>query len=212
MNFHVIFGLVLCAVQGLMLAALISHARRAVSASGASSVGEAAWCAAGIGWMVYGLGTGSTVLVLSGALACAGSAGVLVLLGRWFTPRERAAGALAFMVVAAGLAVGWWVGGAGGIGTALAIFGVGQFAPQALVLRRYWGSPMPGVSTRASLLRTLNTASWAIYAGAWALLGLARYDWPLIAWGIAGTLVFSLTAWNSWRTSTPKNTPLSATV
>lgn len=93
------------------------------------------------------------------------------------------------VVLAACMAVSTVVCGAGGLSVFLSVFGLVQFVPQIVTsvraIAHRTGAGIPMVSTG---LRALYTATWAVYAGAWGLWGIAfsDVDWPLAVWGAAG--------------------------
>lgn len=201
MNFQTVFGLILCGIQAALLLPLLTHARRHRSALGVSLPGEAAWAAAGLGWMAYGLLAQTPVLILSGALATAGSAGLCLLLRRddsvplrtWNISVLTGVG----LLLALGAATMLW--GLAGLSVVLAVFGVVQFLPQAITIITRWNKPNPGVSVKAAALRGIYTLSWAGYAAGWAVFSTADADWPLITWGVSGAVVFTVQAASTWH-------------
>ena len=154
-----------------------------------------AWVIAGVGWSVYGGLTGSTILVISGALATAGSLAVLLLTGRDVPSAVWRKVAALGAVFAGVMALSTVVFGAVGLAVFLSVFGLVQFVPQIVTslraLRTRTGHGVPVVGTG---LRAAYTATWAIYAGAWWLWGIsfADIDWPLAVWGAAGFVAFGL--------------------
>lgn len=164
-----------------------------------SIVGEASWAAAGIGWIAYGILFHTPVLILSGALATIGSSGICFLLRKAPSARTWTLSALAASSLIIALIIGFLTWGANGVSTVLAVFGVVQFLPQAVNTIRRWNLRNPGVSQSAATLRGLYTLSWAGYAAGWAIFSIGRADWPLIAWGVTGAIVFFAQALSVWR-------------
>lgn len=190
-----VFGAVMVIVQTALLIPLLLHAWRRKSIAGVSVTTEALWSAAGVGWLVYGLGTGSLVLVASGALAFLGSFILLALVRTDISRSDMRAIIAAGALMSASMVISWFLSGASGLGVVLAVFGAVQFLPQLKLTLGSWRESAPGVSPHAAGLRALYTGGWAAYAGGWALLGLTdRVDWPLVAWGLAGVVAFSLQA------------------
>lgn len=195
MDARAITGIALLVVQAVILLPLVIELRRTRSAEGISITSEMAWVIAGVGWSVYGGLTGSTILVISGALATAGSFTVLLLTGKdvdtavW--GKVTALGA----VFAAAMALSAVLYGAVGLAVFLSVFGLVQFVPQIIIsvkaLHTRTGHGVPLVGTA---LRAVYTATWAVYAGAWWLWGMsfAEIDWPLAVWGATGFVAFLL--------------------
>lgn len=195
MEIRAYIGLGLLVVQACIALALIVSLRRTRELAGISLVSETAWVVAGLGWLAYGAATSSAVLVASGALAALGSTAVLVCLrGSIDAKRGRelaAAGAICSAIAIAATAI--W--GTGGLGVFLAVFGLMQFLPQLHVSVRHiahrTGASVP---LAGAALRTIYTATWALYAGAWWLWDMQPHemDWPLAVWGITGAIAFGL--------------------
>lgn len=195
MDAREITGIALLIVQALIILPLIIELRRTRSAEGISITSEMAWVIAGVGWSIYGVLTGSTILVISGALATTGSLAVLLLTGRDVSAAVWRKVAVLGAVFAAVMALSTVFFGAVGLAVFLSIFGLVQFVPQiatslrALRTRTGFGVPLVGTG-----LRAVYTATWAIYAGAWWLWGIsfADIDWPLAVWGATGFVAFGL--------------------
>jgi uncharacterized protein with PQ loop repeat len=188
-------GIALLVIQALIILPLIIELRRTRSAEGISITSEVAWVIAGVGWSIYGALTGSTILVISGALATAGSLAVLLLTGRDVTTDVWRKVAVLGAIFAVAMALSTVFFGAVGLAIFLSIFGLVQFVPQivtslrALRTRTGFGVPLIGTG-----LRAVYTATWAVYAGAWWLWGIsfADIDWPLAVWGATGFVAFGL--------------------
>lgn len=195
MDAREITGIALLVVQALIILPLIIELRRTRSAEGISITSEMAWVIAGVGWSIYGALTGSTILIISGALATTGSLTVLLLTGRDVTTAVWRKVAVLGAIFAAAMALSTVLFGAVGLAVFLSIFGLVQFVPQiatslrALRTRTGFGVPLVGTG-----LRAVYTATWAIYAGAWWLWGIsfADIDWPLAVWGATGFVAFGL--------------------
>jgi hypothetical protein len=200
------FGIALVAVQAALLMPLVVHAVRVRSGVGMSLSGEAIWAVAGVGWLVYAMWAQAPAVIVSGALAAVGSGLLTVLLWR-AKARERRPALLLGAITLIGLASPAILYGEAGLSVALSVFGIVQFVPQflesALHLRN--GTATPGVSLTGAALRSLYTLGWAVYAGGWALWGLAgsRIDWPLVAWGLAGLIAFGAQALAAIHGETP---------
>ena len=195
MDAREITGIALLVVQALIILPLIIELRRTRSAEGISITSEVAWVIAGVGWSIYGVLTGSTILVISGALATTGSLAVLLLTGRDVTTAVWRKVLILGAIFAAAMALSTVFFGAVGLAAFLSIFGLVQFVPQIATslraLRTRTGHGVPVVGTG---LRAAYTATWAIYAGAWWLWGIsfADIDWPLAVWGATGFVAFGL--------------------
>lgn len=190
-------GICLLVAQLGMLLPLIGHAIRSRSAQGVALAGEAIWSVAGIGWMVHAAAAGDMAVVVSGALAAAGSGCLTVLLWPHATrTQQRTATILAFTTALA-LTAAASVGSTG-LAVGLSVFGVVQFWPQiltslhALVRRK----PCAGVTPVGAGLRAVYAAGWALYAGAWFWWGMSvsEIGWPLVTWGLMGMVAFGTQA------------------
>lgn len=194
MDARVITGTALVIVQAIILIPLVIELRRTRSAKGVSLTSEVAWIIAGVGWSLYGALTHNLTLVISGALATAGSMIVCVLVRRdvdraeWERLRAPAALFSAAMVACVIIGVGW-------LSAFLSIFGMVQFVPQILAsIQGIRTRSAHGVPIAGTALRAVYTGTWAMYAGAWGLWGIAfsEVDWPLAVWGVAGFIAFVL--------------------
>lgn len=191
-----LIGLVLCAVQAALIPPLLRHARTARTTTGISIPGEAAWCIGASGWITYGTLTSSVPVAMSGVFGLTAAAGLLVILHPVITPGQRTVAARAMCAVLA-LFAGCmiWLGPVTGLALGLAIFGTVQFLPHMYAVLVLRGAPAAGVSATAAALRALFTGAWAVYAVLDPLLGTADHvDWPVLAWGVSGALVFSAQA------------------
>ena len=74
MDTRAVLGIVLLIVQASIIIPLVIELKKTRSSSGVSIISETAWIIAGLGWSLYGYLTGSTTLIISGALATIGSA------------------------------------------------------------------------------------------------------------------------------------------
>lgn len=192
-----ILGLVLLVVQAVQVLPIIVHAVRSRSADGVSVPGEAAWAVGGLGWALFGYWTSSLTLIASGFLAALSSGGLTVLL--WNRPgAERTNAARLGLLTAVALAIPSVLVGVTGLSIALSVFGVVQFLPQLRQSVRAWSARLatPGVSVLGASVRSVYTAGWAVWGGAYGLWGLppSRIDWPIVAWGVAGAITFALQA------------------
>lgn len=195
MDAREITGIALLVVQALIILPLIIELRRTRSAEGISITSEMAWVIAGVGWSIYGALTDSTILIISGALATAGSLSVLLLTGRDVTTDVWRKVTVLGAIFAAVMALSTVLFSAVGLAVFLSIFGLVQFVPQiatslrSLRTRTGFGVPLVGTG-----LRAVYTATWAVYAGAWWLWGIsfADIDWPLAVWGATGFVAFGL--------------------
>lgn len=190
-----ILGTVLLVVQASIIVPLIVELGRTRSAKGVSLVSEIAWVVAGVGWSIYGAMTGSTTLVISGALATLGSVAVCWLV-RGDVERREASRVLLFgAMFALAMVPATVFAGASGLSVFLSVFGLVQFLPQMLTSIRSIGSRDGyGVPLVGTGLRAAYTLTWAVYAAAWGLWGIAfdDVDWPLAVWGATGFVAFSL--------------------
>lgn len=204
-----VLGVSLLIVQTVLVVPLVLKVIRARSADGMSLASEAIWVVAGIGWALYGHGTGSVTLIASGTIAAVGSGALTALMWRYKTSTEKRAAVVLVVITATGLFTPHVVAGVGGLSLALAAFGVVQFVPQIVdTLRGLRGTGQGlGVSVLGTSLRALYTFGWAFYAGAWVLWGIpvSQIDWPLVAWGLAGAVAFGLQAATAHRASSHRD-------
>lgn len=172
---------------------------------------EAIWVVAGVGWALYGHGTGSPTLIASGSIAALGSGLLVALMWRYKTRTDQRAALALVAATVVGIFAPHLLGGVVGLSIALAVFGVVQFIPQivdtAATIRA--GTPMHGVSVVGTAMRAGYTFGWAFYAGAWVLWGItaSQIDWPLVAWGLTGAFAFGLQALAAHRASGTRRTP-----
>lgn len=195
MEIRAYIGLGLLVVQACIALALVVSLRRTREPAGISLLSETAWVVAGLGWLAYGVATSSVVLVASGTLAALSSAAVLVCLRDSIDAKRRrelaAAGTICAALAIAATAI-WHTPG---LGVFLAVFGLVQFLPQLHVsVRHILSRTGASVPLAGAALRTIYTATWALYAGAWWLWDIQPHemDWPLAVWGITGAVTFGL--------------------
>lgn len=191
-----ILGLILLATQLALLIPLIWHTFRSKSGAGVSLSGEAIWAVAGLGWIAYGVLFESWTITASGSIAFLGCGILTTFLWRTKTSSERKSALLLSLVTVVGIAGSLAIFGKEGVSLSLAIFGIVQFIPQTVYSIRVIASKSSaaGVSVTASFMRSLYTLGWAIYAGAWFLWGMSfgSIDLPLVAWGLAGVIAFTV--------------------
>lgn len=118
---RVALGGCLLALQAGLLIPLVYEVSANRSGKGISLLAEALWVSAGLGWLTYGMLSGSSVLVASGALAFAGSAVVGSLIYRSKSPRERRDAWVGAVLTAAIYAVSSRLWGLPGISAALSV-------------------------------------------------------------------------------------------
>lgn len=201
-----LLGILLIVVQAsvaipIIAALLASRDRRGISLSG-----ELIWVAAGAGWALYGGMTASATLIISGSIAAVTSGAISMLVWSAVPSRRNTALLLgagtAFVLGASAL-----FGADRGLSASLALVGMLQFGPQFLESLRASRSRRAtlGVSILGASLRSLYTFGWALYGGAWFLWGTStlRIDWPLVAWGLAGTVTFAVQALVATRFRSP---------
>lgn len=190
-----LLGMVLLIIQTGLLVPLCIELLRSRSSKGISLLGETIWVSAGIGWMLYGVSTANKVIIASGCIAAVGSAMVTALILR---DTSRSSRLTAFMVAGVALVAflaSRAVWGSVGLAVTLSAFGVIQFIPQIVTsVRSLVNQDGHGVPLVGSLLRSVYTLSWAVYAGAWFLWGMVgeSIDFPLVVWGLAGAVAFGL--------------------
>lgn len=190
-----IFGLVILLIQVGINIPVIAKLLKSKSGEGISLTGETIWIAGGIGWIIYGFSTNSTTLVISGSLAVVGCSLTSFLIHKYSHPSLKNPLGLGTITLVS-IVGSFLLFGIAGLSFAMAVFGVLQFFPQlfeTISKIRNKGSA-GGVSVSGSLFRAVYTGLWAIYAGAWFLWGMtyAEIDYPLLAWGVAGVVVFGL--------------------
>ncbi|MCK0441210.1 hypothetical protein MUG78_17565 [Gordonia alkaliphila] len=202
-------GIVLTAIQILLLIPLGRSVWRTRDMTGISPAGEGMWVLMGVGWLVYGQQSGSLVLMVSGSVAAAGS--VIMLSGGWPSLSVRGrrsallSGLATFVLVGIPLA-GW---GLLGLTWSLAVLGAVQFLPQCWSVWRAWRHDLPssGADPATALWRMAYVCGWAVYAAGWFLFGYARMDVPLLVWGLSGrwrgATALQLRAVACWRHPVP---------
>lgn len=207
-----LLGLVLLGVQTALILPLIVRMLRSRDGTGISLSSETMWSVAGLGWLAYGYGTGSSTLIASGAIASAGSTAMAVLLWPGKGRIEHTSGLRVAAVAAAAIVGGTLAAGVAGLSLALSVLGAVQFIPQIVETLRTWRAraPTPGVSPVASSMRAAYTGGWAVWAGAWTLWGIGfdQIDWPLVAWGLAGAVAFGSQALVSVATARRHGDPV----
>lgn len=190
-----LFGVLMLIFQAGLIVPLAVELYRSKNGKGVSLLGETLWVVAGLGWIAYGALSGSLVLVASGALAFLGSAIVIFFTRASKTPSEMNLALAISALVGVLFLVSTLLWGVTGISVALSVFGVVQFLPQAITSGRgIRDGGVSGVPLIGSLSRSAYTLSWAVYAGAWFLWGIAfsEIDYPLLTWGVAGFIVFGI--------------------
>lgn len=192
-----LFGVLVLLIQISINIPVIVRLLRVKSGKGISLAGEVVWISGGVGWVIYGVATNSVTLMISGSLAVIGCAATSSLIFKYSRPPVTFA-LIMGVITMASILVGYLFFGVVGLSIAMAVFGVLQFFPQlfetiGLMVRR---EDVSGVSIPGSAFRATYTGCWALYAGAWFLWGIksSEIDYPLLAWGLAGVVVFGLQA------------------
>lgn len=194
MEVRSVLGIALLVTQASIIIPLVVELSKTRSMRGISLTSESAWVVAGVGWSIYGYLTGSTTLVISGALATLGSAVVLALVRKDAGDRMRSPLALSAAFFAA-MIVTTLATGATGLGVFLSAFGVVQFVPQIVTsIKGVRSRSAHGVPLVGTAMRAVYTLVWAIYAAAWFMWGISfnEIDWPLSVWGATGFFAFTL--------------------
>lgn len=190
-----ILGIILLLIQASIIVPLILELRTTRSSSGISILSETAWIIAGAGWSLYGYLTGSSTLIISGALATVGSALVYYLVYTDVDNPTKQRSLILSIVFTIIMLLSTMIFHAAGLAIFLSIFGLIQFIPQMITslksIKHEDGHGIPLIGTG---LRSLYTLSWAIYAGAWFIWGMSlnEIDYPLAVWGATGFVAFSL--------------------
>ena len=206
-------GILLLLFQAALILPLTIELLRTRSGKGVSLLGEMLWVIAGIGWIAYGVLSNSVVLMISGSLAFLGSFIVSLLVWNNKTTKDKKISVLSAFIVAVVFALSIVFGGLVGISLALSVFGIVQFIPQAITSwKSLRNGGAEGVPLLGSISRSLSTLTWAFYAGAWFIWGIAigKIDFPLLTWGLAGCIVFGMQFWSGvkFRMKNPDNAPL----
>lgn len=190
-------AVVLICAQAIAVVPILARLFRARSARGVSLSTELIWVACGVGWAIYGGVIESTALTISGVLAAMASATIASASWRML-PEQRFVATLLGLGTAVIIGGGFAIAGVGGFALALSVVGAAQFIPQLWLSARLARSneSTPGVSFIGGILRAVYCFGWAVYGAAWPFwgMGLDRIEWPLVAWGLAGTLAFMLQA------------------
>lgn len=195
MEIRHILGIVLLCIQAIIIIPLALELRKTRSSDGISVISETAWIIAGIGWSLYGYLTGSTTLIISGALATLGSALVYGLIYNDVAAKDNKASLIFGVIFTAVMLCTTVIFGDVGLGVFLAVFGVVQFLPQLFTsTRSIINKDGHGVPLAGTALRAIYTLTWCIYAGAWFMWGIAfeDIDLPLAVWGACGFIAFGL--------------------
>lgn len=189
--------------QATLAVPLVVKLMRSRQRTGFSLASESMWVVAGTGWLIYGIGAQSVVLMISGVLAALTSFLVVLLIFASSAGQYRESAVLVAATIA-GLILGSVIAGFAGLTAVLSIIGVIQFVPQFFTsLRDLRNSESSsGVSVIGTALRAFYTLAWAVYAMGWLLWsGEAVIDWPLITWGLAGCVTFTLQAFVARRSA-----------
>lgn len=190
-----ILGIILLLIQASIIVPLILELRTTRSSSGISILSETAWIIAGAGWSIYGYLTGSTTLIVSGALATVGSALVYYFVYEDIYTMTKQRSVIVSVVFTIIMLLSTMIFHAAGLAIFLSIFGLIQFIPQMITslksIKHEDGHGIPLIGTG---LRSLYTLTWAIYAGAWFIweMSFNEIDYPLAVWGTTGFVAFSL--------------------
>lgn len=195
MEVRYVLGIVLLCIQAIIIIPLTLELRKTRSSDGISVISETAWIIAGAGWSLYGYLTGSTTLIISGALATTGSAVVYGLIHKDVATKDKKKSVIFGIFFTAIMLLSTVVFKDMGLGIFLALFGIIQFIPQlvtstkSILNKDGYGVPLAGTA-----LRALYTLTWCVYAGAWFLWGIAfkDVDLPLAVWGACGFVAFGL--------------------
>lgn len=195
MDARSVLGIVLLCVQAIIIIPLAAELHKTRSAEGISVISEIAWIVAGMGWSLYGFMSGSDTLVVSGFLATLGSAVVYGFVRSDLHSSVRYRSAVFGLVFVTVMVLSAVLFGVVGLSVFLSVFGVVQFLPQvrtsvrSIRVRDGVGVPLVGIG-----LRAVYTLTWAVYAAAWGLWGIAfaDVDWPLAVWGACGFVAFGL--------------------
>ena len=190
-----ILGIILLLIQASIIVPLILELRTTRSSSGISILSETAWIIAGAGWSLYGYLTGSSTLIISGALATVGSALVYYLVYTDVDNPTKQRSLILSVVFTIIMLLSTMIFHAAGLAIFLSIFGLVQFIPQMITsLKSIKHKDGYGVPLIGTGLRSLYTLTWAIYAGAWFIWGMSfnEIDYPLAVWGATGFVAFSL--------------------
>lgn len=190
-----ILGIVLLAIQASIIIPLAVELRRTRSSEGISTISETAWIIAGTGWSIYGFLTESNTLIASGFLATLGSAIVMSLIHKDLDAEKRKKSLLFGLIFFVVMIASTILFHSPGLGVFLSLFGLIQFFPQmATSIKSIKNKDAHGVPLVGTALRAAYTLTWAVYAAAWFMWGIAfeDVDWPLAAWGLAGFVAFSL--------------------
>ena len=195
MELRYILGIVLLCIQAIIIIPLAIELKETRSSDGISIISETAWIIAGVGWSIYGYLTGSTTLIISGALATLGSVIVYWLIFNDIAVKDKKHSAIFAVIFTTVMVLSTVLFHDLGLGIFLAIFGIIQFLPQLVTsIKSIIHKDGHGVPLTGTALRALYTLTWCIYAGAWFLWGIAfqDIDLPLAVWGAFGFIAFGL--------------------
>lgn len=195
MDIRAVLGIALLIVQASIIIPLVIELKKTRSSSGVSIISETAWIIAGLGWSLYGYLTGSTTLIISGALATIGSAIVYSLVYKDVDAITKKRSLIVSIIFTIIMLLSTMIFHSAGLAVFLSLFGLVQFLPQIATsitsIKKKSGYGVPLIGTG---LRALYTLTWAIYAGAWFLWGMSfgEIDYPLAVWGTTGFIAFLL--------------------
>ena len=195
MDIRAVLGIALLIVQASIIIPLVIELKKTRSSSGVSIISETAWIIAGLGWSLYGYLTGSTTLIISGALATIGSAIVYSLVYKDVDAITKKRSLIVSIIFTIIMLLSTMIFHSAGLAVFLSLFGLVQFLPQIATsitsIKKKSGYGVPLIGTG---LRALYTLTWAIYAGAWFLWGMSfgEIDYPLAVWGATGFIAFLL--------------------
>lgn len=160
-----ILGIILLLIQASIIIPLIIELRTTRSSSGISILSETAWIIAGTGWSLYGYLTGSTTLIVSGALATLGSALVYYFVYEDIDTMTKQRSVIVSVVFTIIMLLSTMIFHAAGLAIFLSIFGLIQFIPQMITSLK---------SIKHELPPLLRCCAWK-----WWFL-VSQRDFPLI--------------------------------
>ena len=194
-----ILGCVLLIIQSVLAITLIRDLRATARNNngrieGVAVLSELLWIVAGLGWFWYGLWSTSYIVALSGVVGVFSCAAVCICVGASVSVRgwsRSYAIACVFLLSMFGVTTIWSLTG---LSVFLSVFGLVQFISQISysVAQLYRGTVVQGVAMASAFFRSGYTALWVAYAVICVTVYDKALDWPLVVWGVTGTVAFFL--------------------
>lgn len=186
-------AVLLLIIQTISAIILAKGVIKAKSGNGISLMNELVGVSGAILWVIYGIAKGSEAVAISGAIGAITYGLVAAFTWKYKKNSERGKGFLLSMMILGGMSL-TLVYGIHAMSIALSIFCILQFLPQGIETYKNikYRESVEGVSVLGCSFRVAFFVSWLFYSGAWFMWGfpVSDIDWPVVAWGISGTIIF----------------------